>query len=85
MAYDTRYGPRLIAQTTRGIRRKTIIIAAHLQFLPVSRSFVAMHARQKATGYGSTKPGNADHEGRQMAVKWFNLESKLAAANAPTK
>ena len=36
----------------------------------------------EATGYGSTKPGNTDHEGRQMAAKWFNLEAKLAAASA---
>jgi hypothetical protein len=29
----------------------------------------------EATGYGSARPGNADHEGRQMAAKWLNLES----------
>jgi hypothetical protein len=30
----------------------------------------------EATGYRSARPGNAAHEGRHMAAKWLNLESK---------
>jgi hypothetical protein len=44
-----------------------------------------MQAGLEVTGYGSAKPGNAGHEGRQMAAKWFNFESKLAAASAACK
>jgi hypothetical protein len=41
-AQDTRYGGRLIAQRSVQFWRKTIIMAAHLRFLPVRPPFAAM-------------------------------------------